>query len=168
LLLLIATGAGAQESCLKPVFGRFCLGGDLDEVLRQNPQPLIEQSDGERRALVYHEGLERVYVLAFQNAIYKVVRRYRAETQLRFEELYQVLRGKYGPGQDRSRFPASADTAGRRQAAIRRGEGRAVHHWKAAEDWEVELNWTREMGLSLAYIATALNARQQAVTEQGL
>jgi hypothetical protein len=168
LLLLIAAGASAQEPCLKPVFGRFCLGGDLDTVLRQSPQPLIQQSDGERRALVYQEGPERVYVLAFRNAIYKVVRRYRAATQLRYEELYQVLRGKYGPGEDRSHFAASADTAGRRQAAIRRGEGRAVHHWKAAEDWEVELSWTREMGLSLAYIATALDARQQAVAEQGL
>ena len=168
MLLLAVTGAHAQDPCLKPVFGRFCLGGDANALLRQGPQPLVQQADGDRRALVFQEGPERVYVLAYRNATYKVVRRYRAATQLRFEELYQLLRQKYGPGEDHSRFPSSADTAGRRQAAIRRGEGKAIHEWKPADDWTIELSWTREMGQALAYVATALDAEQQAAADLGL
>lgn len=170
LCLIVAAGSALaqQQPCLKPVFGQFCLGGDASAPLRSGTQPLIQQSDGERRALVFQDGPERVYVLSFRNLIYKVVRRYRAATQLRYEELYQVLRQKYGPGEDRSSFPATADTAGRRQATIRRGEGRAVHYWKAADDWHVELSWTREMGLALAYVATVLDDQQQAAADQGL
>ena len=107
-------------------------------------------------------------MLAFRDRIYKVLRRYRGASQLRYEDLHGLLRSKYGPGEDRSSFPPYAKTASRRLGSIRRGDGRAVHHWKAAEDWYIELSWTREMGLSLAYVASELNNEQKASAEQGL
>jgi hypothetical protein len=162
-MLFWATGvAKAADACLTLVFERYCLGADLTAVLKQGPPPVIQQTEGERRALVYQAGPERVYVLGYRNAIYKVVRRYRGATQLRFDELYQALRARYGAGEDRSEFPTYADTSGRRQAAIRRGDGRAVHAWVPSETWHVELSWTREMGISVAYVATALDAEQRA------
>jgi hypothetical protein len=129
---------------------------------------MVRQNDGERLALVFQEGPERVYVLAFRNRIYKVLRRYRAATQLRFDDLYSLLRDKYGEGEDRSRFPPYATTASRRLSSIRRGDGRAFHYWKATDDWHIELTWTRELGLALAYVDTALDQQQQVAVEGGL
>jgi hypothetical protein len=148
-------------------FDRYCLGGDLDPLLGQGPKPQIEQTDGQRRALVFQEGPELIYVLAFRNRIYKVVRRYRAATQLRFDDLYGLLRSKYGPGEDQSQFPPYASTASRRLGSIRRGDGRAVHLWKPDAAWHVELTWTREMDIAVAFVANALNAEQEKAVEAG-
>jgi hypothetical protein len=158
----------AEAACLKVVFGQFCLGGDVSTLQREGPQPVIRLPEGERLALVFQEGPERVYVLAFRNRIYKVVRRYRGSSQLRFDDLYGILHDKYGPGEDRSRFPAYADTPSRRLSSIRRGEGRAYYYWKVADAWHIELTWTREMGIALGYVATELDKEQEAAVAAGL
>lgn len=162
-----ALAQGATESCLKLVFNRFCLGGDVNTLMQREP-PALRIDEGERMALTYYDGPEPLYVLAWRGRIYKVVRRYRVATQLRYDELYLVLRDKYGPGEDESRFPASADTPGRRQIAIRRGEGLALHRWAVAGGWRIELGWTRELGLSLAYVADGLDSQQAASSQGGL
>lgn len=153
-LLLAPLGGYAEEDCLKLVFNRYCLGGDVNQSLRKNPQPLIQQPQGERLALIYPENRERIYVLAFRGRIYKVLRRYRHATQLKYE--------------DRSEFPEYARNAASRLGAIRRGEGRATHVWEPQDAaWHIELDWTREMGLTLAYIANALDQQQKRATQQG-
>lgn len=172
LLMLGIAGAprdaAAEDPCLKLVFGRYCLGGDVNPLLQANPQPLARQSEGNSLALVFSDDVDQIYVLAFGGRIYKVVRSYRVATQLRFDEVYALLREKYGPGEDKSRFPEQATTSGRRLASIRRGEGRALHVWRPADTWHIELGWTRELGLSLAYIADAIEAERQAQMSRGL
>lgn len=160
--------AGAADPCLKLVFGRYCLGGDVNPLLQMTPKPLAREADGKSLALVYPEDLDQVYVLAFGGLVYKVVRSYRVATQLRFDEIYALLREKYGPGEDQSRFPEQATTPGRRLASIRRGEGRALHVWHPSDAWHIELAWTREVGLSLAYIADTIEAERRAQIAGGL
>jgi hypothetical protein len=171
LLLGAATfagaAAGAGEACLKRVFDRYCLGGDLGALLRQAPQPLFQQTDGERRAAVYLDGRERVYVLAFRDRIYKVLRQHRPATHLRYQELASLLGEKYGRPEDRSLFPSYADSRSARVVAIRRGEGRAEQLWRPEPGWRVELSWTREMGVAVSYIAEQLDAQQRQVMERG-
>lgn len=161
-------GPAAEDPCLKLVFGRYCLGADVNPLLQGTPKPLAREADGNSLALVFPEDPDQIYVLAFGGRIYKVVRSYRVATQLRFDELYALLREKYGPGEDKSRFPEQATTPGRRLASIRRGEGRALHVWHPADTWHIELGWTRELGLSLAYIADAIEAERQAQLSRGL
>lgn len=161
-----ATCANAPQPCLKLVFNRYCLGGDVNALAQQQP-PALRQDQGERVALIYYEGRNRVYVLAWRGAIYKVLRDHRIASKLHYEDLYQILRRKYGEGEDRSSFPDDALTPGRKQIAIRRGEGRAVHVWQTDAGWQVELSWTRETGLALAYIADALDEQQAAAMESG-
>jgi len=158
--------AAAQQPCLKLVFNRYCLGGDLSALAQQSP-PAYRQEEGDRVALIYYETRERIYVLGWRGRIYKVVRAYRVASQMRYQELYRLLREKYGPGEDRSTFPPDARTPGRRQIAIRRGEGRAAHVWSEPEGWHVELSWTRELGLSLAYISDELDRAQSAAMSSG-
>ncbi|MGE5154278.1 MAG: hypothetical protein ACM3ST_09700 [Bdellovibrio bacteriovorus] len=165
---LVPRDGAAEDPCLKLVFGRYCLGGDVNPLLQGNPQPLVREVEGSSLALVFSEDVDQIYVLAYKGRIYKVVRGYRVATQLRFDEIYALLREKYGPGEDQSRFPEQASTPGRRLASIRRGEGRALHVWRPADTWHIELAWTREFGLSLAYIADAIEAERQAETGRGL
>ena len=166
-LLLVAGRIGAEQQCAKLVFGSYCLGGEINAMQVQGTPPLFQETDGDHRAVVFVDGSEKVYVLAFRNRIYKVVRQYQPATQLRYEDLYNLLRGKYGPAEDRSEFPAYATTPGRRVGSIRRGDGRAVYYWKPADTWHIELSWTREMGVALAYIDTALDRQQEASVEKG-
>ncbi|MGB5736745.1 MAG: hypothetical protein WBM40_20130 [Thiohalocapsa sp.] len=167
-LLGVATlqPAVAQQPCLKMVFNRYCLGGDVNRMAQQLA-PALQQDEGDRVALIYYEGRERIYALAWRGRVYKVLRVYRIASQLRYEELYRVLREKYGDGEDRSSFPSSARTPGRKQIAIRRGEGEANHVWQTSEGWHIELAWTRELGLSLAYIADELEQAQAAALQSG-
>ena len=167
LFLFMPAAASADDVCLKLVFDRYCLGGELDQLLRQGPKPYGEQTDGSHRALVFQEGPELVYVLAFHSRIYKVVRRYRTATQLRYDDLYGLLRSKYGSGEDRSQFPPYASTASRRLGSIRRGDGRAIHVWEPDAAWHVELTWTREMDIAVAFVASALDAEQRKAVEAG-
>jgi hypothetical protein len=166
LPLFWSTASFAQQPCLKLVFNRYCLGGDANALAQQQP-PAMRQDQGERVALVYYEGRERIYVLAWRGLVYKVLREHRIASQLRYEDLYILLRDKYGAGEDRSSFPPDARTPGRKQIAIRRGEGRALHVWETAAGWRVELSWTRETGLALAYIATDLDLQQAAAVSSG-
>jgi hypothetical protein len=173
LVLVAASGAmlpGAalaqQQPCLKLVFNRYCLGGDVNALAQQQP-PAMRQDQGERVALVYYEGRERVYVLAWRGLVYKVLREHRIASQLRYEDLYLLLRDKYGAGEDRSSFPSDARTPGRKQIAIRRGEGRAVHVWEPSAGWHIELSWTRETGLALAFFAVDIEAQLAAAVTGG-
>ncbi len=166
--LLLAVQASAAEQCLKMVFGRYCLGGDINGVLQSPPPPLIRQAMGDSLALVFADGANQLYVLGYSNRIYKIVRAYSVSTQLRFDDIYNDLRQIYGDGADQSRFPDYASTPTARLAAIRRGEGRAVHRWEPSPAWSIELSWTRELGVSLAYIATELSAQRAARSDSGL
>jgi hypothetical protein len=166
-LLLVTGSAAAEQQCAKLVFGSYCLGGDINAMQVQGMPPLFQETDGDHRAVVFVDGPEKVYVLAFRNRIYKVVRQYQPATQLRYEDLYNLLREKYGPGEDRSEFPAYVTTPGRRVGSIRRGDGRALYYWAPADTWHIELSWTREMGVALAYIDTALDKQQEASVERG-
>jgi hypothetical protein len=155
------------DGCIKQVFGLYCLGADINVLLRQNP-PGDQQRDGERLALIYDQGTEQDYVMAFRGGVYKVVRQFRIETQLKYQDIYAQLREKYGAGEDRSLFPAYAEGPASRQGSIRRGDGKAIHVWNPAETWRIELTWTREFGLSLAYVDNVLEAQQRAAVQRGL
>jgi hypothetical protein len=171
-LFLLLMGRGdpvfSQEACLKQVFNRYCLGGDMPTLLRQQPSPLHQQTEGELSAAIYYEGREQVYVMAFRGRIYKIVRRYRPATHLRFQDLENVLTDKYGSSEDQSRYPHYVDSRSGRVAAIRRGEGQARKVWIPDSAWLVELSWTREMGIALSYVARKLDQQRAALAEQGL
>ncbi len=162
-------GALAEESCLKVVFDGYCLGGDMSAQLTKDPRYVQQERNGDRFAVVYSLGQESIYVLAYHNRIYKVLHRYDPTTVLRFNDLETILRGKYGPPQDLSRYPGYAHNRAARIGAIRRGEGEAELLWTpAGQPWSVTLGWTRELGITLDYRAKALDAEQRRAASAGL
>lgn len=167
LTLLQVPATQADQSCSKRVFNHYCLGWDIKQLQRKRPTYIHQQSDGERFALIYTEGRERIYVMAYQSLIYKVLRQYQPATLLRYEDLRDELEAQHGSAEDLSRFPEHARGLASKIGAIRRGEGKAMLVWRPDEAWRVELSWTREMGLSLAYIANRMDRLQRQAREKG-
>lgn len=168
LIAPAALPAAAQQSCLKQVFGRFCLGGDFSQQLRQPPAPLFNQKDGDREAAIYAGVRGRRYVMAFRGRIYKVVKEERPSTELHFKDMTAMLTGKYGQPEDHSRYPHYANSRGARMVAIRRGEAKAAMVWRPEPGWHVELSWTRELGVALSYVADELDMQRRQAMEQRL
>lgn len=155
ILLSISGRALADESCLLLVFKQYCLGGDITELSHQQPGFIHQQREGERFALIYPAGREKDYVMANRGRIYKVLRKFEPSTSGHYREWRNRLTKLYGLPREESRFPLQATGLAAKISAIQRGEGRALLRWTPeASPWHVELGWTREMGLHLAYIVT--------------
>ena len=173
ILMLFSPGlpsaAQAPGGCIKPVFKHYCLGGNLSQLLRQRPADSQPVSNGERRGVIYTEGRERVYVMAYQGRIYKVLHTYEPANQMTFKDLQHRLREKYGRSQDQSSFPDRVRHMAGKIGAIRRGEGVLKYVWQLpGEAWRVELSWMRKLGVSVSYLANELDARQREARLEGL
>lgn len=173
LLIMIPSlhlrAAGAAEGCLKQVFSVYCLGGSMQRLMQQRPAGIPAQNSGERSAVIYIEGRERTYVMAYQGRIYKILHTFEPASQIKLKELMQRLESKYGTHRDRSHYPPYAKTMASKIGAIRRGEGELRRSWQSADgSWRVELAWTRKLGISLAYLANELDERRRQKQDSGL
>ncbi len=172
LLLNVHTAgwaAGAGETCLKMVFGDYCLGGSMQQLLQQRPYGMRSQQNSERSAVVYPEGREHTYVMAYQDRIYKILHTFEPASRVKLKDLQERLESKYGAYRDLSQYPGYARTQASRIGAIRRGEGELTYIWQSPDgDWHIELSWTRELGIALAYLANELDRTQQQAMESGL
>jgi len=161
--------AEPQVTCLKQVFEGYCLGGDFQQLLRQRPGGMPAQSEGDRLAVVYPQARERFYVMAYQGRIYKVLHTYEPASQTTLKELEKHLEGEYGPYRDQSHYPGYARAMASQIGAIRRGEGELKYVWQLPDEaWRIELTWTRKLGISLAYLANELDAKQREAAVSGL
>jgi hypothetical protein len=169
MLFVSLASAEPQAACLKQVFEGYCLGGDFQQLARQRPGGMPAQSEGDRSALVYQLGRERLYVMAYQGRIYKILHTYEPASQTTLKALLQQLEGKYGPYRDQSHYPGYARALASQIGAIRRGEGELVYVWQHPDEaWRIELTWTRKLGISLAYLVNDLDAKQREAVVQGL
>ncbi|MCU7842792.1 MAG: hypothetical protein KZQ93_03020 [Candidatus Thiodiazotropha sp. (ex Monitilora ramsayi)] len=159
----------ADADCLKRVFGIYCLGGSIQQLRQQYPAGMPSQQQGDRSAIVYRQGRERTYVMAFKGKIYKVLHTYDPASQITLKNLREKLEAKYGPYRDRSHYPAYARTKASKIGAIRRGEGELKHVWPSSDkSWRIELEWTRKLGISLSYISTVQDTEQQEARDREL
>ena len=161
--------ASSSEACLKKVFGEYCLGGSMQLLIQQRPHGMRSQQNGERSAVVYPEGRERTYVMAHKGRIYKILHTFEPTNRVKLKELRDRLEAKYGAYRDLSQYPGYARTLAAKIGAIRRGEGELNYIWQSPDaNWTIELTWTRELGIALAYLANQLNQAQLEEMEQGL
>ncbi|MCU7916637.1 MAG: hypothetical protein KZQ65_12315 [Candidatus Thiodiazotropha sp. (ex Gloverina cf. vestifex)] len=169
LLLCVSWAARSDTGCLKQAFGSYCLGGSIQQLQRQYPAGVPAQKQGDRSAVVYQNGRERTYVMAFKGQIYKVLHTYDPASQGTLKKLKERLEAKYGAYRDHSHYPAYARTKASRIGAVRRGEGELKHVWSSPEQvWRIELEWTRKLGVSLAYLANALDDEQREASDGNL
>ena len=162
-LSLMVGAVQANEACLLRVFSQYCLGGDIIQLSRHQPSFIHQQREGERFALIYPAGVEKDYVMAYRDRIYKVLRKFDPSTSNRYREWRDLLTMQYGRPIERSWFPAQATGLAAKISAIKRGEGQALLSWyPQTSPWHIELGWTKEMGLYLAYIITQERFQQTA------
>ncbi len=76
LLTLAGYAASAEESCIREVFGDFCLGGSMNNQLTKRAVQREPQQRGERSGVIYSVDRDKIYVMAFKGTIYKVLRTY--------------------------------------------------------------------------------------------
>ncbi|MBT3046950.1 MAG: hypothetical protein G8D61_15430 [gamma proteobacterium symbiont of Ctena orbiculata] len=176
-VLMIALGLAAPaavaqssgDSCMKRVFIHYCLGGGMTQLLQQRPAKMQPIVNGERSGVIYRAGRDKVYVMAFQDRIYKVLQSYDSPSQVALQRLQRRLGNKYGKPQDLSHFPGTMRNLTAKIGAVRRGEGELLYRWQPpGAAWRVELAWTRRLGISLAYLANALDQQQREAAESGL
>jgi hypothetical protein len=164
-----AWAASGGEACLKQVFGEYCLGGSMQQLLQRQPNGMRSQQSRERSAVVYPQGREHTYVMAYQGRIYKILHTFEPTSRIKLKELRESLELKYGVYRDRSHYPGYARTLASKIGAIRRGEGELSYVWQSpGGEWNIELTWTRELGIALAYLAKELNLTQLQAMERGL
>lgn len=165
---LASTSVVSAENCVKVVLDRLCLGGDFQNLVRQMPAPpLYRYDDAERNGVIYAEGSYQLYVMAFRQQIYKVVRKYPSQSMLEFNELKIQLEGKYGSPHNGSRLPEYAANPAAQIGAIRRGDGRLEYRWNQPDNWYIELSWSQELGIALAYVVTDISEAQAAAMARG-
>ncbi|MCU7890897.1 MAG: hypothetical protein KZQ78_04465 [Candidatus Thiodiazotropha sp. (ex Ustalcina ferruginea)] len=158
-----------SNGCLKRVFMHYCLGGSMTQLLQQRPVNLEPVVDGDRTGIIYTKGRERIYVMAYQGHIYKVLQTYDSPNQVTLQRIQRTLHKKYGNHQDMSVFPNYVRNIAGRIGAVRRGEGELRYRWQLpGSPWRVELAWTRKLGISLAYLANALDQQQREAGERSL
>ncbi|MES9968587.1 MAG: hypothetical protein ABW092_01050 [Candidatus Thiodiazotropha sp.] len=160
---------GIDHSCLKQVFVHYCLGGSMAQLLVQRPTDMEPIENGDRSGVIYTEGRERVYVMAYQGHIYKVLKTYHPANQVTLQRLQRSLNKKYGNFADMSQLPNYVRNMAGKIGAVRRGEGELKYRWQVpGSPWRIELGWTRKLGISLAYLVNSLDRRQREAYESGL
>ncbi|WP_316367992.1 hypothetical protein [Candidatus Thiodiazotropha sp. CDECU1] len=172
LLSLTSMVLAAEESsdgCLKRVFGHYCLGGSMAQLLQQRPAKMDPIVNGDRSGIIYTKGRERIYVMAYQGRIYKVLQTYEPSSQVTLQRLQRTLGKKYGNPQDMSHLPNYVRNMAGKIGAVRRGEGELRYRWQLpGSPWRVELGWTRKLGISLAYLVNGLDQQQREADESSL
>ncbi|MET0107975.1 MAG: hypothetical protein ABW084_03685 [Candidatus Thiodiazotropha sp.] len=158
-----------NDRCLKRVFIHYCLGGSMDRLLQQRPVDMDPIVNGDRAGIIYTKGRERIYVMAFQGRIYKVLKTYDPSNQVTLQRLQRTLNDKYGKHRDISYLPKYARNMAGKIGAVRRGEGELKYRWQLPlSPWRVELTWTRKLGINLAYLVNALDRQQREADESSL
>lgn len=173
IVLSLSSGLLAAEEvidgCLKRVFTNYCLGGSMVQLLQQRPVDMDPIVNANRVGVMYSIGRERVYVMAYQDRIYKVLKTYDPANQVTLQRLQRSLNKKYGSHQDISHLPNYVRNMAGKIGAVRRGEGELKYRWQPpGSPWRVELAWTRKLGISLAYLVNALDQQQRAAEESSL
>ncbi|MES9990617.1 MAG: hypothetical protein ABW098_01595 [Candidatus Thiodiazotropha sp.] len=166
---LTLTAETIRDSCLKRVFTHYCLGGSIAQLLQQRPLKMEPIVNGERIGVIYPSGRDKVYVMAYQDHIYKVLQSHDSANQVTLQRLLRRLSKKYGTPQDLSYFPGRMRNLTAKIGAVRRGEGELIYRWQSPGSvWRIELAWTRKLGISLAYLVNELDRQQREAEESGL
>jgi hypothetical protein len=170
LLFVPLRGFNAEsQACLKQVFNSYCLGGTLTRQLEETPANMPLQTKGDRTGVIYQNDSEKIYVMAYQGIIYKILHTYEPATLVTLKDLQRRLQRRYGSYQDLSEYPEDTQNQSRQVSYIRRGEGELKYVWqRPGQPWRVELAWARKLGITIAYYVNELDEMQKEAALQGL
>jgi hypothetical protein len=138
--------------CLRKVFDRYCLGAPIEEIMREHPGARMEsgtlileaRADG---AVAGAVGADRLA---------GVLKMHEPARWMNYLKLRGKLEEIYGRPEDRSYFPAHADTESSRETAIRIGAGEVRLVWPQPDGWDLMLHWAGRDYINVFYIHNLL------------
>lgn len=157
--LALISSTGSAEDCLKLVFNKFCLGGDVAHLLATE-KPVFDQVIRGDRVLGFGSDPKAGDLIGIVDGrIASINRQLTPATWLTFNDASAALVKLYGDPVDLSVFPSYAREQSSRETAITLGKGRAVQKWDRGE-WTVLLAWGKQDLMMLSYRHKALFAQR--------
>lgn len=153
-----------MADCLKEVFNRYCLGGDIKSLLSQQ-QPQSQKQIGDKNIYTFNGSGLTVSLEAKDATIISVSRTEAPGDWINFQKWKHDLGEVYGRGDDLSQFPPSASSRSSRLNAVATGKGQGKILWQQT-GWQVALLWDSTQHIQLRYQITPQAANDP--REQGL
>ena len=164
IILLLSFPQWLMAECLKEVFNRYCLGGDIAQLVEQL-QPKTEKKTKDTSIYEFSE-LGLGVSLEVKNGIIISVSRNEAPGDwINFQKCKHDIGAVYGRGEDFSQFPPSASSRSARLNAVATGKGQGKIRWQQT-GWQIELLWNNTQHVRLKYQITPKTSGLQ--REQGL
>lgn len=155
-----------DDECVKKVFLKFCLGGDINDIIK-NYHPDEDREKNGMRSLLYRQGNEVTMVSEWKGRTVRIARFYKPGSWLTYLRLQGKLADLYGAGKDDSFFPDYADSQSSKATSISLGKGRAKHVWDQ-DKWSLSLVWSsNRTGVMLIYYHKALNSDMKENRDEG-
>ncbi len=139
-LALAFVAPAAADDCLKVVFGRYCLGGELDPDLEIRPGETVRVHDG---------------LIAW------VERRYEPGRSLRYHLLIQQLQAEYGTAINYDHF-AERHRGRYEDLAVSIKQGYGLREWPMG-GWVIRIVWASQEYMTLRYADVSLEGPAQKV-----
>jgi len=139
LALISAIPAYAQSGCVKEVFHKYCLGGNIEAVLA-GQSPIRTSQQGGTTTYAFADIADNTVVTVVHGRIATVARSYRPYTQHTYDRLREDLRRLYGE-------PTRTNPG-----------GRMVDMWDQGP-WRVSLVWNQNNNIQLIYRHERLQER---------
>jgi hypothetical protein len=102
---LVLSAQELEDRCLKRVLTHYCLGESMARLLQRHPVDMDPIINDDRIGVIYTNGRERTYVMAYQGHVYKVLHAYDPSNQVTLQRLKRNLSKKYGRHQEISHLP---------------------------------------------------------------
>lgn len=143
------------EDCVKQVFNRYCLGGDIRENLEIVAPDLLADLTKEAEQSLSLVSAGKTIELGIENGItVNVTRLEEPGDWINYTAWKVKLVRLYGRGTELSNFPAYAGSRSSRLNAINAGRGHVEFAWEQP-GYTVKLTWDHPDHIKLQYLLTS-------------
>lgn len=162
LKLLILAWLSSQtvqaDECVKQVFNRYCLGGDINTFLatQASPPEAVSLDSGGSRYLLQNNG-KTIILTTHENTITSVTRHETPGDWINYTAWKVKLVRLYGKGEDLSDFPRYASSRSSRLNALNAGKGHAEFTWDQ-HNHRIKLIWDSPDFIKLSYQLSTIQA----------
>lgn len=151
ILAWLSNHTAQADECVKQVFNRYCLGGDVSVFLatQASPPKAILQDNGNSHYRLQNDG-KTIILTTHDNTITAVTRHETPGDWINYTAWKVKLVRLYGRGQDLSDFPRYASSRSSRLNALNAGKGHAEFTWDQ-QNHLIKLVWDSPDFIKLTY-----------------
>lgn len=163
---VLTTSNAIADQCLKKVFNKYCLGGEIVKITNaRKPDGTLD--DKGAGIIIYQDPKGITVINTWKGLIHIVAREYTPGTMLVFNDKLEKLSSKYREGKSESYYPHKVSSDGMRQLFIKNGEARERVRWQM-EGWNVVLNYDNPSKVGLIYFHNAISEDRSKNIDEGL